>query len=47
MARVWSDIFLFKESKSEKNFFFFAGGGGGGEVREDWLVYVNLFYKEF
>ena len=34
MARVWSDIFLFKESKSEKNIFFFEGV----KVREDWLV---------
>ena len=33
MARVWSDIFLFKESKSEKNIFF-----EGVKVREDWLV---------
>ena len=33
MARVWSDIFLFKESKSEKKNFF-----EGVKVREDWLV---------
>ena len=33
MARVWSDIFLFKESKSEKKIFF-----EGVKVREDWLV---------
>ena len=33
MAKVWSDIFLFKESKSEKKFFL-----RGVKVREDWLV---------
>ena len=34
MARVWSEIFLFKESKSEKKNIFFEGV----KVREDWLV---------
>ena len=33
MARVQSDIFLFKESKSEKKNFL-----EGVKVREDWLV---------
>ena len=52
-SRVWLGygvIFFFLKNPSLKNkifFFFFLGGGGGGEVREDWLVYVNLFYKEF
>ena len=34
MARVWSEFFLFKESKSEKKIFVFEGV----KVREDWLV---------
>ena len=34
MAREWSDIFLYKESKSEKKYFVFEGV----KVREDWLV---------
>ena len=34
-------MIFFKESKSEKNHFL-----EGVKVREDWLVYVHLFYKD-
>ena len=30
MAKVWREIFLFKESKSEKKIFFGGGEGKGG-----------------
>ena len=33
MARVWSDIFLFKNPSLKKKFFF-----EGVKVREDWVV---------
>ena len=43
MARV-SDLFFFfqKNSSLKKKSFLFEGL----KVREDWLVLVNLFYKE-
>ena len=34
-------IFFSKESKKKKKIFF-----EGGEGKEDWLVSVNLFYKD-
>ena len=42
--RVWSDIFLFKESKSEKKYFFFEGSEGkGGFASLSEFVFQRIF----
>ena len=42
MARVWSDIFLFKESKSAKKKFFLGGEGKRGLASVSEFVFQRI-----